>query len=90
MSKPYIDHAQTFAKQERAIRIARERLEAKGIVYPIRDSSLSPEENYNRLMTYSEIEAREIVAVLREPSGPRPLVIDTVKPKSKGWDGYND
>jgi hypothetical protein len=41
-------------------------------------------------MEYSEIEAREIVRMLREPSGPRPLVIDNVKPKSKGWDGYND
>jgi hypothetical protein len=90
MSKPYIDHAETFAKQQKAMEQARANLESRGVFYPVGDSSISPEENYQRLMEYSEIEAHEIVKMLREPSGPRPLVIDNVKSKSKGWDGYND
>lgn len=90
MSKPYIDPAQATANQERAMRIARERLEARGVFFPVPDSRLSDAENYERLMNYSEIEAKEIVLALREPSGPRPLVIDTVKPRPMGWDGYND
>lgn len=90
MNKPYFDHAQETARQERAMVAARERLEARGVFYPLPDRSLSDVENYERLMTYSEIEAAEIVKLLREPSGPRPLVIDNVVPKNKGWNGYND
>jgi hypothetical protein len=89
MSKPYIDHAETFAKQQRALEQARANLESRGIFYPLSDLRISLEENYQRLIEYSEIEAREIVKLLREPSGPRPLVIDNVRPKPKGWEGYN-
>lgn len=90
MTKSYIDPTQALALQERAAKEARERLNARGIHYPINDSSISPDENYQRLMKYSELEAHEIVKILRQPSGPRPLVVDTVKPKKTGWDGYSD
>ena len=90
MTKQYIDHAQILAKQQRAIEQAKERLKARGIYYPICDSNLSYDENYERLMKYSALEAEEIVKILREPSGPRPLEIDNVKPKKMGWDGYSD
>lgn len=90
MTKTYIDPTQALANQERAAKEARERLNARGIYYPICDSSLSPDENYQRLINYSELEAREIVMILRQPSGPRPLEVDNVKPRAKGWDGYSD
>ena len=91
MTKSYIDPTNSLAKQEAAAIAAKERLNARGIYYPICDSSLSPDENYQRLIDYSELEAREIVKILREPSGgPRPLEIDNVKPKPKGWEGYSD
>lgn len=90
MTKTYVDHAQAVAKQARATEEAKNRLNARGIFYPICDSKVSAEENYARILSYSEQEAREIVKILREPSGPRPLELDNVKPKKTGWDGYSD
>lgn len=91
MTKTYIDHAETIAKQDRAVAEAKRRLNARGIYYPICDGSLSPDENYQRIMQYSRIEAEEIVKILREPAGGvRPLELDNVKPKKMGWDGYSD
>lgn len=86
----YIDHAQALAKQERALEQAKERLKARGIYYPICDSRLSDSDNYERLMKYSALEAEEIVKILREPSGPRPLEKDTVEPKKTWGNSYYD
>ena len=91
MTKQYIDPSESIAKQERAIIEAKRRLNGRGIYYPVCDGNLSPDENYQRIMQYSRIEAEEIVKILREPAGgARPLEIDNVKPKKMGWDGYSD
>lgn len=90
MTKQYIDHAQALAKQEKAIEQARERLKARGIYYPMCDAKLSDAENYGRIMSYSEQEAAEIVKILREPSGPRPLEVDNVQPKKDWGRSYYD
>lgn len=80
--------------QEKAVEAARKVLDLKGIHYPLYDSSLSPDENYMRMLTYAEQEAAIVITYLRMPSGPRPLELDNVKPMSKTiptrWNGYTD
>lgn len=91
MTKPNFSNALTAQdRQTKALADAQAILKAKGVLFPINDHRLTPEENYSRLMAYSQQEAALVVSLLREPSGPRPLVVDNVKPKSKGWDGYSD
>ena len=90
MTKPYIDHTESIKRQELAIEEARKRLNARGIYYPICDSRHSDQENYSRLLSYSELEAAEIVKILREPSGTRPLEIDNVAPKKSWGNSYYD
>lgn len=76
-------------RQEKATISAREHLREKGISYPLYDSTLSMEENYGALLAFAEQEAALVVQFMKEPSGPRPLVLDTTA-SGKKWSGYND
>jgi hypothetical protein len=73
-------------RQEKATKQARQHLKERGITYPVFDAKLSPEENYGALLSYAEQEAALVVQFMREPSGPRPLVLDTTKERRP----YND
>ena len=74
---------------QKAIAYAKQRLEADGINYPVYDASVSAEENYGRMLAYAEQEAALVVQFMKEPSGPRPIVLDTTKQKDE-WRQYND
>lgn len=75
-------------RQEKAIERARELLKQQGVEYPVFDAKLSVEENYGRLLAYSEQETALVVQLMREPPNPRPLVFDNVKPVE--YMAYND
>jgi len=65
--------------RDKAIEQATERMKAEGHFYPIHCGQ--PVADFmNELDAYREKESRYIVEFLREPSGPRPLEIDNVKP----------
>ena len=88
-NKPHYTNALTSQDmQEKAVRWARSTLKAQGIDYPLVDADLSLEDNYGRLLSFSEQEAALVVQFMRAPSGPRPIVLDTTNQKE--WKGYND
>lgn len=76
-------------QQNKAIKEARDLLKQQGVEYPYYDAKLSPDENYGRLLAYSEQESALVVQIMRKPVTPRPLVMDNVEPK-QGWTGYYD
>lgn len=91
MTKNYFDYARTLEHQQKAMNEAKQRLKSRGIHYPLYDLSLSPDENYQYVLTYSEIEANEIIKILREPDGAsRPLAKDNVEPKKEWGNSYYD
>jgi hypothetical protein len=81
MNKPNFHECAYTAQQnrEKAIAFATERMKAEGHFYPIHCGQ-PPSEFMNELDAYREKESRYIVEFMRQPSGPRPLEIDNVKP----------
>lgn len=91
MNKVYVDYAKLQKRQEEACQAARERLKAKGIFFPVNSSSIPQDEYYDHLRAYSEAEAAIIVEIMQShEGGERPLVVDSVKPRAMGWEGYSD
>lgn len=89
-NRPQFANALEMQKaQNKAISQARSLLSAKGIEYPYRTSEMTDEEFYGLLLSYSEQEAALVVQFMRQPSGPRPLELDNVKPKTD-WGSYYD
>ena len=89
-NKPHFADAKKRGEMhQKAVAFARTRLEADGIKYPVYDNALTAEENYGKILSYAEQEAALVVQFMKEPSGPRPLVLDTTKQKDE-WRQYND
>lgn len=89
-NKPHFaDATKRYEMQMKAVTFATERLKADNVNYPIYDYALSAEENYGRILSYTEQHSALVVQFMKEPSGPRPLVLDTTKEKSE-WRQYND
>jgi hypothetical protein len=85
VTKRYVDHTETLARQNRAIEEAREILKGRGIVYPIVTAKDDPNESYGKLLAYGEQEAALIVEIIRRPAGgERPLTVDKVE-KKENW-----
>ena len=86
MSKPYTSNA--VASQDAtatAIKRARDTLKAKGHAYPSFDANQGVEAFYDAVNAYSKMESELAVRFLREPSGPRPIVLDTTKSTKKEY-----
>lgn len=71
MSKPYTHYAETAQSLNlKAAEWAKDKLKSLGINYPIHNSSLSDEENYERLRAYAEREACLVVEYLQKALSP--------------------
>ena len=88
--KPQHEYAMSSQdRQEKATLQAKASLKSQGIEQPVWDPNLTPEVNYENLKAYSEREAGLIVQFMRQPSGPRPIELDTTNER-KEWNRYND
>lgn len=91
MSNQYLNALNAQQRQEKASEKARETLKSKGIYFPIFNCSIPPEAYHELLEEYSRQENELVMEFLKEPSGPRPLVIDSVNKKEKyRADWYDD
>lgn len=77
-----------FDERTEATKRAQAILKAKGVYYPLPDRELSPEENYERILKYSEQEAALVVEILKGPTIAKPTESND-KPK-KEWRDWND
>lgn len=93
MTKKNLPHFADAKKRgelhQKAVAWATERLKADGLDYPLYDSDVSAEENYGRILSYAEQHAALVVQWMKQPSGPRPIVLDTTQQKDE-WRQYND
>lgn len=94
MSKPtkpiFANVTSSQDMREKAAEWARATLKARGVHFPSFDAGTSPIEFHELLQAYSQQESALIVEYMRMPSGPRPLELDNVLPRPKGWDAYHD
>ncbi len=56
-----------FDERTEATKRAQAILQARGVYFPLPDSNLSLEENYERILRYSEKEAALVVELLKTP-----------------------
>jgi len=80
-----------FEKQKAAQKAEAE-LKSKGLSFPTYDFNKSPSQNYDAMRTYSILEAELIVSILKANNTPlpRPLAINTVKPRKDYGNSYYD
>lgn len=72
--------------KRRATEIAKRRLAAEGVAYPLFMPGDDPEAYYTKLQAYAQKEAAYILEALRAPSGPRPII---EFPKRE-WEPYKE
>lgn len=77
-----------FDERTEATKRAQAILKAKGVYYPLPDRELSPEENYERILKYSEQEAALVVELLKATTITKPTELND-KPKRE-WRDWND
>lgn len=75
---------------EKALKMAKDELKSRGLLYPLYDAKLSPEQNHERILAYAKEETMLYVQFLNKLGGDRPLVTNTTEPKRQWGNSYYD